>query len=82
MAMAKRHRLDSYRTCTVSNQECDRTADGAQPRMLAQSLKQAFKTRPKVRPPVPPLWLERKAIAYSTCTVSNLTELLTLKTRI
>ena len=45
MASAKRDCLDSYPTCTVSNQESDRTADGTQPRMLAQSLKHAFKTR-------------------------------------
>ena len=32
MAMAKRDCLDRF---TVSNQESDRTADGAQPRMLA-----------------------------------------------
>ena len=29
MASAKRAHLDSYPTCTVSNQESDRTADGA-----------------------------------------------------
>ena len=42
-----------------------RTADGAQPRMLAPLLKHPFKTRPKVRPPVPPLWLARNAIALT-----------------
>ena len=35
----------------------DKTADGAQPRMLVQSLKHAFKTHPTVRAPV---WLRAK----------------------
>ena len=64
MASANRDRIDSYSTCTVGNQ-AELAAHGAQPRMLAQSLKHAFKTR---RTPVPPLWLER---SYPTCTVSK-----------
>ena len=41
MASSKRDSLESYPTCTVSNQESDRSADKAPQRMLAQS----FKTR-------------------------------------
>ena len=66
MASAKRDRLDSHPKCTVINQESSRTADGAQPRMLALSLKHAFKTRTPTHAPA-----MASAIAYPTCTVCN-----------
>ena len=62
MASAKYDRLNSYPTFTVSNQETELL-----PKMLAQSLNHALKTRPMLRTGA----LARKRDSYPTCTVSN-----------
>ena len=52
LIIAKRDRLDSYTTYTVSDQESDRIADGAE-----WWRKHAFKTRPTVGAQVHSQWL-------------------------
>ena len=67
LAMASDH-LDSYPTCTVS--KIERTADNL-PRMLAQSLKRALKSRHMIRARCTRNVKLDRLDSYPTCMVSK-----------
>ena len=63
MSSTNRDRLDSYFTCTVSNQEPDGTAQLT--KNVGASIKPRIKTRPMVCAPVHSLWLAQSAIVLT-----------------